>query len=238
MSIVIEDLFPEVCSLFGDTGNMRYLVKSLPEAEYIRTPLNGRPAFADRDVNMIYMGPMTESSQLEVMKRLLPHKERIRELIENGTVFLMTGNAHEIFGKYIDDSETGRTECMGILDFTVRRNMMKRKSGLVLGTYEDIDVVGFHARFTEIFPEGETQTFLEVEKGEGMNKKCRTEGIVKNNFIGTYLLGPVLVLNPLLTKKIIKRISGKDLSPAFEEEAMKAYRARLEDFRDKKVGIH
>ena len=93
MSIVIEDLFPEVGNLFGDTGNMRYLVKSLPEAEYIRTPLNGRPAIADRDVNMIYMGPMTESSQLEVMKRLLPFKERINEMIENGTVFLMTGNA-------------------------------------------------------------------------------------------------------------------------------------------------
>lgn len=238
MSIVIEDLFPEVGNLFGDTGNMRYLVKSLPEAEYIRTPLNGKPAFADRDVNMIYMGPMTESSQLEVMKRLLPFKERINELIEKGTVFLMTGNAFEIFGNYIEDSDTGKTECMGLLDFKVKRNMMKRKSGLVLGVYEDIEITGFHARFTEVFPGENTQNFIEVIKGEGMNPKSSKEGIVKNNFIGTSVIGPLLVLNPLFTKKLIKKLCGKERNLAFEDDAMKAYKSRLEDFKDRKVGIH
>ena len=114
MSIVIEDLFPEVGNLFGDTGNMRYLVKSLPEAEYIRTPLNGRPAFADRDVNMIYMGPMTESSQLEVMKRLLPFKERINEMIENGTVCrAMLFKFSEII------LTTLKTEKLNVWDFSI-----------------------------------------------------------------------------------------------------------------------
>lgn len=32
MSIIIEELFPEVCNLFGDTGNMRYLKLCLLEA--------------------------------------------------------------------------------------------------------------------------------------------------------------------------------------------------------------
>lgn len=244
MSIVIEDLFPEMCNLFGDTGNMRYLVQSVPEAEYIRTPLNGRPAFADRDVNMIYMGPMTESGQTEAIKRLSPHKDRIEKLIDGGTVFLMTGNAFEIFGRYIEDSQTGKTPCMGIFDFTAKRNMMKRKSGLMLGIYEDIEITGFHARFTEIFPgesfynDNDCRYFIDVSKGEGMNKKSRTEGIVKNNFFGTCLLGPLLVLNPLFTKKLIGKLCGEERPPAFEAEAMKAYRARLEDFKDKRVGIH
>ncbi len=242
MSIVIEDLFPEMCSLFGDTGNMRYLRKSLPEAEYIRTQLNDVPAFVNRDVNMIYMGPATESGQIEVMKRLEPYRDRIEELINKGTVFLMTGNAFEIFGKYIDDSETGKTECMGMLDFTVKRNMMKRRSGLILGTFEDIEITAFHARFTEIYP-GESfgqneSCFVKVLKGEGMNSKSQTEGIVKNNFFGTCMLGPLLILNPLFTKKLIGRICGEEREPAFFEEAMKAYNARLEDFKDKRVGIH
>ena len=32
----IEILFPEFCNLFGDTYNMIYLEKTLPDAEFIR----------------------------------------------------------------------------------------------------------------------------------------------------------------------------------------------------------
>ena len=35
MSIIIEELFPEVCNLFGDMGYMRYLKLCLPDAEFI-----------------------------------------------------------------------------------------------------------------------------------------------------------------------------------------------------------
>ena len=91
MSIIIEELFPEVCNLFGDTGNMRYLKLCLPEAEYISTKLNDTPYFAEHDVNMVYMGPMTEQTQINVIKRLMPYKDRIADMINKGTIFLMTG---------------------------------------------------------------------------------------------------------------------------------------------------
>ena len=45
--------------------------------------------------------------------------------------------------------------------------------------------------------------FAKVERGIGINKESKLEGIKVNNLIGTYLLGPILVLNPLLTKKIL-----------------------------------
>ena len=55
----IEILYPEVGNLFGDSQNVQYLRLSLPEAEFIETDLTARPAFADTDVDMIYLGPMT-----------------------------------------------------------------------------------------------------------------------------------------------------------------------------------
>lgn len=55
MSIIIEELFPEVCNLFGDMGNMRYLKLCLPDAEFIETALNDKPYFAEHDVNMVYL---------------------------------------------------------------------------------------------------------------------------------------------------------------------------------------
>ena len=238
MSIIIEELFPEVCNLFGDTGNMRYLKLCLPEAEYISTKLNDTPYFAEHDVNMVYMGPMTEQTQINVIKRLMPYKDRIADMINKGTIFLMTGNSHEIFGKSITDRDGSITECLGLIDFYATRNMMDRFSGLVLGTYDDIEIVGFRAQFTNGYLGENTSHFVNVTKGDGMNKDSKCEGFVKNNFFGTYILGPILVLNPYFTKKILYKLCGEEKKLAFEQEVIKEYNSRLEDFKDNHVGIH
>ena len=238
MSIVIEELFPEVCSLFGDGANMKYLRQCLPEAEFKQTALNDRPFFADNHVDMIYMGPMTENTQLQVIKRLKPFRDRIEELIQKGTVFLMTGNAHEVFGKSITDKDGTVTECLGINDFTAKRDMMNRFSGLVLGNYEDIEIAAFRAQFTKGYPGEGLVPFVKMTKGVPMNDDEFTEGYTRGSFYGTYLLGPLLILNPYFTKKLIKKLCGQDRKLAFEEEVIKAYNTRIADFKDKKVGIH
>lgn len=238
MSIVIEELFSEVCNLFGDSGNMRYLKLCLPEARYINTALNEKPYFVSHDVNMIYMGPMTENTQKLVIERLKPYKERIGELIEKGVIFLMTGNSHEVFGKKITDVSDEVVEGLGLNDFYAERNMMKRFSGLVLGNYEDIEIAAFRAQFTEGFIDTDLTPFVKMTKGVPMNKKEFIEGYVKNNFYGTYLLGPLLILNPYFTKKLLHKLCGKERTLAFETEIIKAYEARLADFKNKKVGIH
>ena len=98
----IEILFPEFCNLFGDISNMKYLKKCLPNEEYIETSIEDEPSFLNEDIKFIYMGAMTERTQEKVIKKLMPYKEKINELIEKGVVFLCTGNALEIFGKYIE----------------------------------------------------------------------------------------------------------------------------------------
>ena len=165
MSIVIEELFPEVCSLFGDGANMRYLKQCLPDAEYKTTALNDRPYFADNHVDMIYMGPMTENTQLQVIERLRPFKDRIEKLIGDGVVFLMTGNSHEVFGKAIIDKSGTTVECLGINDFKAKRDMLSRFSGLVLGNYEDIEIAAFRAQFTKGYLGQGLTPFVKMTKG-------------------------------------------------------------------------
>lgn len=238
MSIIIEQLFPEVCNLFGDMGNMRYLKLCLPDAKFVETALNDRPYFADNHVNMVYIGPMTEKTQLDAIKRLEPFKDRIKELIDSNTVFLATGNAHEIFGKTIEDGDGSIIKCLGLMDFSAKRDMMNRFSGLVLGSYENMEIAGFRAQFTKGYLGEGMKPFVRVVKGDGMNDESNIEGYIKNRFYGTYILGPLLVLNPYFTRKIIKEICGAERPLAFEKEVVKAYNTRLEDFKDKHVGIH
>ena len=231
-----EILFPEICNLFGDTGNARF-IKSCAE-DYIETPLNGTPAFVGEDVKLIYLGPLTENNQIRVMERLAPYRERISRLIDNGTVFIATGNSYEIFGNSITDSDGSVTPCLDILDFSVKRNFFKRESGLILGTYKDLEIVGFKASFTKIYPGESAECFVRVTKGLTMNPESSFEGIVKNNFFGTSILGPLLILNPLFTKRVFSVAGIPAEKIPFYNEMMDAYRIRLKEFKQTQIGIH
>jgi hypothetical protein len=55
----------------------------------------------------------------------------------------------------------------------------------------------------------------------------------RGNFIGTSLLGPLLIVNPHFTRSLLAQLDP-DSEPtlAHEEFALDAYEARLADFRD------
>lgn len=226
----VEILFPEFCNLFGDMYNMKYLKMCIPNAEFVETALDETPKFVNDDVNLIYLGPMTENTQEKVIKRLLPYKQRIEELIEKNVVFLFTGNALEVLGKYIVNEDGTRINGLGIFDVYSKRDMMHRHNSFLVGKYEDIEIVGFKSQFTMMYGNNENSYFIDVEKGIGLNKESKLEGIKKKNFIGTYIIGPILILNPLFTKKIIE-MTGEEPNIALEKDTMAAYEARLKELK-------
>lgn len=226
----IEILFPEFCNLYGDMYNMKYLRKCMPEAEFIETALDEVPTFVNEDVNMIYLGPMTENTQEKVIEKLMLYKERIEELIDKNVVFLFTGNAVEVLGKYIENEDRSKIEGIGIFDVYAKRDMMHRHNSYMVGKFEDIEIVGFKSQFTMMYGDNSDSYFIEVEKGIGLNKESKLEGIKKNNFIGTYIIGPILIQNPLFTKKIMNMM-GVEKEVALEEDVMNAYNARLKELK-------
>lgn len=226
----IEVMYPELCNLFGDTGNIRYLKCCLPEAEFIGTALPDEPYFVNNEPDLIYMGPMSEKSQQRVIERLMPYKERIEALIGGGTCFLFTGNSMEVLGEYIEDGED-RIEGLGILKLRAKRDMKNRLNSLFLGKFENTELVGFHSRFS--VAESEEEGFSEVIRGSGTKHGAKFEGVRRNNFFGTYILGPLLVLNPDFTQYILD-LTGAGGKLAFEETAREAYSLRLSEFRDTK----
>ena len=109
----IEVLFPEYCSLFGDLFNVKYLQLCLPEAERLDTSLRDQPRLEPG--GLVYMGPMSERTQEKVIKKLMPYKKRIGELIDSGTAFLLTGNALEVLGSHIIREDGSRLEGLSLL---------------------------------------------------------------------------------------------------------------------------
>lgn len=235
--MTIEILFPEICNLFGDMANVNYLLRCAPEAKLIKTTLKMEPAFLSEPVDMIYMGGMTERSQELVIQALMPYRLKLEEQIEKGTVFLITGNAMEIFEKYIENEDGSRIEGLGLFDLYAKRQMMKRYNSLYLGQFEGAQIVGFKSQFSHSYGDNSGMHLFETVRGDGLNPGVSPEGIRKNNFMATYVLGPLLVLNPPFTRYLLGLLGVQTSSLAFEEEAEESYRLRLEEFLSPKTKL-
>lgn len=231
----VEILFSELCNIYGDYGNVMYLQKCLPEAEFINTSINEEPRFISEEIDLIYMGAMTEKNQEKIIKRLLPYKNIIKDKIENNVPFLFTGNSFEILGKYIENDDGSEIEALGIIDLYAKREMFNRYNSLILAKFEDIELVGFKDQFSMQYGDNTSNYFAEVIRGDGINRNSKLEGVKINNFIGTTILGPLLVLNPLFTKYFINNILKIELEELpFEEAIMASYDKRLGEFKDLK----
>ena len=224
-----EYLYPEVGNLYGDSYNFRFLGKCFPEAENIETHLKQVPAFVSEDVDLIYLGASTESGQEMIIECLRPYLNRLRELIESGTVFLCTGNAMEIFCKRICE-EDRETEALGLFDFEAKREMLNRYNSLFLGEMEDFEIVGFKSQFSHLYGENADLFMMKAKKGCGINRNTDLEGIRYKNFFGTYVLGPFLLLNPPFVRFLFRILGEPDRIPVFEKEALEAYQVRLKEY--------
>lgn len=95
--MIIEMLYPELSNLYGDSANIKYLMDSYPGIEIIETNIGERPAFLNKgEVDLVYRGTMTERGQRLFIDNLSIYINELKESIEQGQRFLVTGNAVEV----------------------------------------------------------------------------------------------------------------------------------------------
>ena len=211
----IEVLFPEFANLFGDCWNWKYLSRCMPEAELIETGYNDEPRFA--------------SEKVDAIKKLMPHRDRLRELIDGGVVFLMTANAGEVFCEYIENEDGSRIAGLGLVPLHAKRDMMHRFNSTQLCTFEDMDIVGFKAEFSQLYGDNSDFYFAEAKYGIGINKKSKLEGVRIKNYFATSMVGPFLMMNPPFVKYLMALLGVKEPKLEFEETNMAAYERRRAD---------
>lgn len=217
---MIEILYPEICNLYGDSGNI--LLMSKMNLKLTKTLFNDEPYFVKNDVKMIYMGPTPEDMLEQIISKLEPYKKRIEELIKNNVYFLFTGNALDIFSKEIILSNGKKINGLGLIDVYV--TYKERYNTLVLGEGEK-PIVGYKSQNSYYKSNEEALFHLKREYSNNL-----LEGVRKNNFMGTNLLGPILVLNPLFTKELFKELGYND-DILYYDELVKAYQKRVEEYK-------
>jgi CobQ-like glutamine amidotransferase family enzyme len=236
--LTIEVLFPEIANIHGDNANIRYLAQCRPDARIIYTALTDTPAFVSQTVDLVYLGALTEQGQLKAIDRLRPYRDRVEALIQSGTAFLFTHNAFEVLGSRIrNDDMSYDVAGVGVFELESTLRMFGRYNGKVMGTVAAVGVehpiVGYKSQFSMIDAPASLPGFLTADRGIGRNTTTAVEGVRVGNFIGTSLLGPLLVTNPHFTSSLLELLDP-DSEPvlAHEEFALAAYDARLRDFRE------
>ena len=226
--MTIEVLYPEICNLYGDLFNARYLKLTDDSIQLHNTKLKDEPLFESETPALIYMGGTTEDGQELAAEALRPHMDTIRKLIDRSVPFLVTGNAMELFGKYIEKPDGGRIEGLGLFDTWAVRDMEHRYNSLWLGRMGDIVVTGFKSQFGHSYGDNSGCALFEVTRGAGLNPDSRFEGLRMNNFMATYLTGPLLPLNPDFAKYLLGLIGAKTDLPD-EKAAREAFDIRIKE---------
>lgn len=228
---IVEVLYPEFSNLYADLKNVEYLSKCNNNIKVIYTHVSDEPYFINNKVDMIYMGSMADSKIAPCIRLLSVYKSELKDLIEDNVIFLLTGNSLEVFSSYIEVNNK-KIEGLGLFDYYIIKDMKHKHASWFIGEYEDYDIIGHRNQFAKCF--NVKDTFIKKIGGYGMDFKSNYEGIHYKNFYATYLLGPLLILNPPFTKYLLGLL-GLPGKLAFEKDIMNAYNRRRDHFRKPKT---
>lgn len=221
-TIKIAHLYYDLMNYYGEQGNVLALKTAI---EYAGFKVNIKTLSVDDEIDfekydIFYMGMGTKKNQEIVRKDILKYKDKIENVIDK-KMFIMTGNSYELFGKKIDDKK-----CLGVFNFeskTTDRIVGEQvfKSDIIKET-----IIGFQNRFSS--NNIKDNYLFEVIKGTGNDSESKVEGIHKNNFFGTYLLGPILIRNPYFKDALLKYIGIDKVNTKLVD--YKAYHEYLKNF--------
>ena len=201
MKITIAHLYYDLLNLYGECGNVRILKKILEEqnVDVVVKFLTVDDKLNFEDYDFVYMGIGIEDNLKIANKHLKKYKKDIQKYIEDGKYFICTGNSYELFGKEIAfESETIKT--LGIFDY--KSKILEERKIMEISAKTDMidkELIGF-------MNTGSTNDNKKENLLKNINNTDENEGIIYKNFIGTYLIGPLLVRNPELLKLIVKKI--------------------------------
>lgn len=189
MKIVIAYLYYDLLNLYGDSGNVKALYNHLKyqdinvQIKYIS--INDKKDFSKYD--LVYIGSGTDDNLKLALNDLMNYKNEINQAIKDEKFILSTGNSIELFGDSILENDN-KLKCLSLLNFYTRYNKNRIVNDIVYNSeFINEPIIGFENHLGEII---------------GIDKKI----ITKKNFIGTYIIGPILIRNPKFCEYYIKKI--------------------------------
>lgn len=215
--IRILSLYSEAFDLNGDFRNAEAFAKKIGEMGYeAELELCGIGDEIDPDsADIIFMGNGKPQNISAAEGHFLKYKDKILSAAENGKPFVVTGSANMLLGKSMSFLDGTELEGIGLLDCTCAEfdGLYVTTAVLEPDFAPQQHVFGAYYRFAEqnFITPNEHPLFKVLKAGK--NEKGAlgmTEGVHYKNVFATWCLGPVLVRNPVMMKKILQDTLGDD----------------------------
>lgn len=232
-------LYPDLLNSYGNRGNILAFIKRCQWRNIPVRLLEVNPGenIDFSEIDFLFIGSGGEREQELVMEALLPQRDLLQQAIEQGLVILAIGSGYQILGHSYPTSSGEMVSGLGLLDFTTKA-CEQRLTGNVAVELKLTDVntriTGFenHAGRTYL---GNIQPLGKVLSGNGNNGEDGYEGAQYKNVFCSYLYGPLLPKNSMLTDHLIKLSLNKkgeqvELAPlddSLEEQANQVMLKRL-----------
>jgi lipid II isoglutaminyl synthase (glutamine-hydrolysing) len=219
-TVAIGLLLPDVLGTYSDTGNATILAQRLRwrgiPAKILTITARDTPPTS---CAVYLLGGGEDTAQLFAADWLRRHPE-LRLAMESSAVTLAVCAGLQILGQSMTDTRGKHYPGLELLDITTAPGR-ERSVGEVISTCVIPGVgslTGFenHRGVTTLGPGATALGRVVTGTGNGTTEpgtRHRTEGVLTERIIGTYLHGPVLARNPALADHILHQITGQTLCP-------------------------
>ncbi len=208
--IKIAHLYYDILNLYGEDGNLKALSYALStlniEHKIEKLTINDNIDFMLYD--FVYIGSGTEKNLILALQDIKKYTNDIKKYIENDKIFLVTGNALDMFGKYIKLKDESKISTLDIFNFSSKENSDRIVCEVMFKMSTISPLIGFY-NHSNILCHNLVKNYsslFEITKTIGLDITSTEEGITQKNFFGTYIIGPLLVRNPELLKFFVSRI--------------------------------
>ncbi len=229
----ILHLYSDLMDLYGDFFNIKLIEakgKSIGIDCEITTCQMGQE-FSIADYDMVYIGHGKGKNLMYAARDFIKYKEDVLTAIENGTVFLITGNSRLMFGESFEGWDGSEIAGNGLFDYKAEETREVFTCDTVGKLIDEGSLsYGYINRTAHIIGENKHPLFQVIIGCGDDNYQSKFEGNHYKNYFGTWMVGPVLVRNPHLFKMVAKALFGDDYKEIDMTTEEKSLQLTLDEF--------
>lgn len=214
-TVTIGLLLPDVLGTYSDAGNATILAQRLRwrgiAAEVLTITARDVPATSCA----VYLLGGGEDTAQQFAADWLRRHDQLRRALENSAVTLAVCAGLQVLGQSLSDASGHDYPGLGLLDIATVPGR-QRAVGEVITTCAVPGIgslTGFENHRGVTTLGAGTAPLGRVVTGIGNGTRNRTEGVLTDRIVGTYLHGPVLARNPALADHILRKVTAHPLPP-------------------------
>ena len=216
-------LYPDLLNLYGDRGNILALQRRAEwrGIPFSVTPISLEDKYDPEAYNITFLGGGQDAEQNLLRSDLVVNKgPYIKKAIEAGKVFLCICGGYQMLGKYYEEQDGNRIECLGALNIWTTG----RKDRFIGDTTYECSFLPTGNQILYGFENHSGRTYLGdgvrplafVLDGAGNNGEDKKEGAVYKNVYCTYSHGSFLPKNPAMTDYLLEKAIQTDLGEEYK----------------------